>query len=121
MSLTKVAIPVMETEVSPRFDLSTEVVILTSNPHEQPDKKQIVLPRSSADDLCHILLSEKISTLICCAIEDEYYEFLKWKKIRIYDSIIGSWEKAYKNWQTHELKSGDIFSSRIIEGIPLET
>ncbi len=113
----KITITVHHDYVAPRFDLATEVlIILLSNNFIVEEKKPIVLPRSSADDLCHLLLSENINTLICGGIEDEYYQFLKWKKINIFDSIVGNWTTAFKNWQENTLNPGDILSDRMVEG-----
>ena len=114
----KITIPLFHEEVAPRFDLATEVLIMIlSKGNIIEEKKTIVMPRSSADELCHLLLSENINTLICGAIEEEYYQFLKWKKLDIYDSIAGSWSKAFHCWSKKTLNSGDILSKRTIEGI----
>jgi predicted Fe-Mo cluster-binding NifX family protein len=114
----KITIPLYHEEVAPRFDLATEVLIMIlSKGNIIEEKKTIVLSRSSADDLCHLLLSEKINTLICGAIEDEYFQFLKWKKIEVYDSISGPWSKAFRSWSKKALKPGDILSNRSIEGV----
>ena len=113
----KITITVHQNHIAPRFDLTTEVlIILISNNLVVEEKKSIVLPRSSADDLCHHLLSENINTLICGGIEDEYYQFLKWKKIDIFDSVVGEWEVAFKNWRKNTLTSGDILLPRMVEG-----
>ena len=113
----KITIPVHQKEIAPRFDLATEVlIILISGGSIVEEKKTIVLPRSSADELCHLLLSKNVNTLICGAIEDEYYQFLKWKEIQIFDSIVGNWSDAFKRWGEKKLACGDILSPRIIEG-----
>lgn len=113
----KLTIPIFHEEVAPRFDLATEVlIILLSKGNITEEEKTVVLPRSSADDLCHLLLAENINTLICGAIEEEYYQFLKWKKIDIYDSIAGEWSLAFEQWKKKSLNSGDILSKRKIEG-----
>lgn len=113
----KLIIPVYQKEIAPRFDLATEaLIILISKNFVVEEKKTIVLPRSSADELCHLLLSENVNTLICGAIEDEYYQFLKWKKVHIFDSIVGDWSTAFNRWGKNNLTSGDILSDRMIEG-----
>jgi hypothetical protein len=113
----KITIPLYFEEVAPRFDLATEVlIVLVSKEKRVEEKKTLVLPRSSADDLCHILISENSSTLICGAIEDEYYEFLKWKKIEIFDSVAGNWSVVFQHWLNNALSSGDILERRMIEG-----
>ncbi|MBP9597813.1 hypothetical protein [Desulfobacter postgatei] len=117
MTLHKIAIPILGEEIVPRFDLTTEVIILTTvNASDIQDKKIIVLPRSSSDELCHTLLAQDINTLICGAIEDEYYEFLKWKKIKVFDGVSGAWAYAFKRWQTQTLNPGDILFTRMVEG-----
>jgi predicted Fe-Mo cluster-binding NifX family protein len=113
----KITIPLYHEEVAPRFDMATEVLILILSKNDIIEEKTIILPRSSADDLCHLMLSERTNTLICGAIEEEYYQFLKWKKIEIYDSIAGDWSRAFHCWSKNTLKPGEILSNRIIEGM----
>ena len=113
----KITITVHQDYIAPRFDLATEVlIILISNQTVVEEKKSIVLTRSSADELCHLLLSENINTLICGGIEEEYYQFLKWKNIKIFDSVVGDWKSVFKNWQDNLLNPGDVLSERLIEG-----
>ncbi len=117
MTLHKIAIPILGEEIVPRFDLTTEVIILTTDRNSCiQDKRTIVLPRSSSDELCHTLLAQEINTLICGAIEDEYYEFLKWKKLNIFDGVSGAWTHAFERWQTQTLHRGDILFIRMVEG-----
>jgi len=117
MTLHKIAIPILGEEIVPRFDLTTEVIILTTSKDSCiQDKKIIVLPRSSPDELCHTLLAQEINTLICGAVEDEYYEFLKWKKLNVFDGVSGTWTHAFERWQTQTLNPGDILFIRMVEG-----
>ncbi|MCF6247499.1 MAG: hypothetical protein L3J69_09085 [Desulfobacula sp.] len=116
--LHKIAIPIFHEEVNPRFDLASEVLFLIiSKDNIIEEERTIVLRRPSGDELCHLLISENINTLICGAIEDEYYQFLCWKKMNIYDGIAGSWADAFKQWTKKTLNSGDILSMRCLEGI----
>ena len=113
----KLLIPVHQENIEPRFDMATEVfIILLSKDMSVQEKKTVVLSRSSADELCYLILSENITTLICGAIEDEYYQFLKWKRIEIFDSIVGTWSDALDRLIKNILSSGDILSKRMIEG-----
>jgi len=117
MRLHKIAIPILGEEIVPRFDLTTEVIILTTVKHSGiQDKKIIVLPRSSPDELCNTLLVQEINTLICGAIEDEYYEFLKWKKLEVFDGVSGRWTQALERWRSRTLNPGDILFTRMVEG-----
>lgn len=115
--IQKIAIPILDDEIVPRFDLATEVLIIIMEDRSRvQDKKIIVLPRSSGDELCHILLAESVSILICGAIEDEYYQFLKWKEVEIFDAVVGKWHTAVAKWQADRLAPGDILVPRMLEG-----
>lgn len=115
--INKIIIPVSGNEIAPRFDLATEVLILIlEKGEEKPQEKFIVLPQASADKLCHLILTEGIKTIICCGIEDEFYQYLRWKKINIIENVSGSHIKAAKIHLQGKLKAGDILLSRKIEG-----
>ena len=113
----KIIIPLYLEEVAPRFDLASEVFIATvSKDNTVENRKDMVLTRSSAEDLCHLILAENINTLICGAIENEYYQFLRWKKIIIFDAVSGTWADAFQHYLNGSLKTGDMFCKREIEG-----
>lgn len=115
--IQRVIIPLYKDEVAPRFDLATEVMIaIVSKDNTVEEQKIIVLPRSSPEDICHRILSEDIKILICGAIEEKYYHFLKWKKISIFDNVSGKWENAFNKFLNHSLNSGDLLFQRMIEG-----
>ena len=118
--INKIIIPIYGNEIAPRFDLATEVLILILEKGEKkPEEKIIVLPQASAEKLCHMMLTEGIKTLICCGIEEEFYQYLNWKKIKIIDNVSGSHRKAVKLYLSGELKPGDILLTRKTEGIPV--
>ena len=75
---TKILIPLHENDVAPRFDLATEVLIVTGiGKAGSGDKRMVVLPRASADQLCHLIITEGIRTVICGGIEDDYYQVVE--------------------------------------------
>jgi predicted Fe-Mo cluster-binding NifX family protein len=105
----KVLIPLYADQVAPRFDLATEVSIVSIPDDGRPtEKKTVVLPRASAEQLCHLILTEKIGTVVCGGIEDEYYQYLKWKNVNVLDSVIGSYKKVIKQLESGTLQAGDI-------------
>lgn len=104
----KILIPVHEKDVAPRFDLATEVLIVVADADGGVRKKTIVLPRASADQLCHLIITEGVRTVICNAIEDDYYQYLAWKKVEMIDSVIGSSESALDRFVKGTLSAGDI-------------
>ena len=62
----KVLITLYGNDISPRFDLTSEVVIVKldrkKGEHEQ---KVVVLPQSSSEQLCNMVVKEGIQTVIC--------------------------------------------------------
>ncbi len=115
--MKKILIPISGDDVAPRFDLATEVLIIfISKANTVEEERTVVLPGASAEELCHLILKENIHVLICSAIEDEFYQFLRWKKITIFDSIISTWQDAFDTYRNKTLKSGAILYTRMIEG-----
>jgi predicted Fe-Mo cluster-binding NifX family protein len=91
----KIVIPLLGNEVCPRFDLAAEVrLVVMGRRRAEDQEKIIVLPRPSAEELCRLILAEKADTVICGGIEDEHYQYLVWKKIEVYDSVIGTSDEA---------------------------
>jgi predicted Fe-Mo cluster-binding NifX family protein len=105
----KVLIPLYENDVAPRFDLATEVLIVTRDGKSGSVKKRIVvLPQASADQLCHLIITEGVEAVICSGIEDDYYQYLTWKRIDVIDSVVGSSEEALKRYFEGTLNPGEI-------------
>ena len=105
----KILIPLHENDVAPRFDLTTEVLIVTNiGKSGSGDERTVVLPRASADQLCHLIITEGVQTVICGGIEDDYYQYLTWKRIEVIDSVIGSSKSALKHFIAGALKPGEI-------------
>jgi hypothetical protein len=78
------------------------------------EEKTVVLPRASAEQLCHLVLVEKIQSVICGGIEDEYYKYLTWKNVTVFDSVIASYKAAIKRFQSKTLRPGDIIRESVI-------
>ena len=105
----KILIPLYENDVAPRFDLATEVLIVTGiGKARSLDKRMVILPRASAEQLCHLAITEGVQTVICSGIEDDYYQYLIWKRIEVIDSVIGSSEVALERFIEGTLKPGEI-------------
>jgi predicted Fe-Mo cluster-binding NifX family protein len=107
--MKKILIPIFGDDISPRFDLTAEVYILSVDDSGQyHDERIVVLPQISAEHLCHLILTENVNVVICGGIEDEYYQYLVWKRITVYDSVIGPWQTAVSRYLDNSLHSGDI-------------
>lgn len=105
----KILITVWNDDITPRFDLTSEVVVATiGDDGSIKDNKNIVLAHESAEELCQLILDSEIETVICGGIEEKFYEYLVWKKIEVFDSVMGPWESALENYGLGNLKAGSI-------------
>ena len=109
----KILITIAEDEVAPRFDLTTEVLIsILGEDGAILENKTMVLARESAEYLCELILTEEVRVLICGGIEEEFFEYLTWKKVRVLDSVMGPWERALDRLRSGDLEAGDILHDR---------
>ena len=103
----KILITIWRNDVAPRFDLTTEVLIVSLNSEGGVDhRRTVVLPKVSAEDLCHLIITEGITLVICGGIEEEYYQYLTWKEVRVIDSMIGPYKRALDLALAKRLESG---------------
>lgn len=109
----KVLICLYGNDVTPRFDLATEVLIASIGADGRVrEEKTVVLPQASAEKLCHMILTEDVQTVICGGIEEEFYQYLTWKRVRVLDSVIGPCDRVLESFSKGELHSGDILFER---------
>jgi len=109
----KILITLIESDVSPRFDLTTEVLISSLGEDGSiEEKKTMVLAHESAEDLCQLILNEEVNVVICGGIEEEFFDYLVWKKVRVLDSVMGPWEKALARFRSGDLEAGAILYDR---------
>lgn len=105
----KVLITLFENDVAPRFDLATEVMITSLGEDGSiTQSKTIVLAHPSAEDLCQLILTEEVDAVICGGIEEEFYDYLTWKKISVIDSVMGPYEDALDRFLEKDLQAGSI-------------
>lgn len=110
---TKVLICLHGNEVTPRFDLATEVLIaFIGDDRKVQGERVVVLPQASAEMLCHMVLTESIQVVICGGIEEEYYQYLTWKRVNVLDSVIGDYQEALARLAEGRLQAGDILVDR---------
>ncbi len=106
---SKVLIPLHDDDVAPRFDLATEVWVgMLGEDGEWHDERTLVLPQASAENMCNLILHEAVGTVICGGIEEEFYQYLRWKRVVVFDSVLGPCPKAAAALARGELKPGDI-------------
>ncbi len=104
----KILIPLLGDKISPRFDLATEVLVISLEKSGEYEEKMLVLPQASAEQLCHLVLTEGVQVVICGGIEEEYFHYLIWKKVQVFDSVMGPWKDAFKSFNKGKLQIGKI-------------
>ena len=105
----KILIPLYGNDVAPRFDLATEALITRGDGLQAGrEEKIVVLPQASAEQICNLILTEGVEVVICSGIEEEYYQYLIWKRVQVFDSVIGTWESALARFYRGTLRPGDI-------------
>ena len=105
----KLMVVLFEDHVAPRFDQATEVLLVDCDAGIGPaEKKVLILPHPSAEQLCQLIITEGVKTVICGGIEEEYYDYLTWKKVDVIDSVIGLGDQALDRFQRQTLRSGDV-------------
>ncbi len=91
--MRKILITTQQDFVAPRFDLATELLIAIVKDGEIIDKpKTIIMERPSDEELCQIIIGEHVTEIVCGGLDEVHYNFLLWKKIKVFDSVIGDWE-----------------------------
>ena len=108
----KILITVQDHNVAPRFDQATEVIIAEYDGLRQvTPPRTIILPHRSAEDLSDLIVKEGIGCLICGGIEDAFYRFFIWKKILVFDGVIGAHTGALQQAVAGVLQPGQVLPS----------
>jgi predicted Fe-Mo cluster-binding NifX family protein len=109
----KALVTISENDVAPRFDLATEVLIVSLHEYSSNEKiRTVVLAHASAEDLCQLILSEGVNVVVCGGIEEEYFDYLSWKRIQVIDSVMGPWESSLEAFRSGSLRPGSILFDR---------
>lgn len=109
----RILITVDRDEIASRFDLATEVLLVNiSEGGEILQRKTFLLAHASGDELCDLALSRDIGTIVCGGIEEEYYHYLRWKRIDVIDAVMGPLDRVEGRLAENRLRSGDILYQR---------
>ena len=108
----KILLTVQDNSIAPRFDQATEVIIAEHDGQRMVgEPRTIILPHRSAEELSDLIVKEGIGCVVCGGIEDNYYRFFTWKKITVFDGIIGSHSEALQMAFAGTLRPGLILPS----------
>lgn len=98
--------------VSPRFDLTLEVNIAeVSGGKLRGTVRSIILPGPSGDELCSLILKENVEAVICGGVNESHHKYLTWKKIKVYDRVIGQVNPVLDAYINGGLKPGAVIRS----------
>lgn len=110
--MLKMLIPIQGDYVAPRFDLATEILVARyENGKPIGEPQTIIMERPSDEELCHMIVEENITNVVCGGIEELHYNFLVWKKVTVLDCVIADWSVALDKALNGSLKPGDILLS----------
>lgn len=105
----KILLTLRDDDIAPRFDLTTEVLIVdTDTTGSDGTQRNILLPGASADELCSLIIKEGVNLVICGGIEDAHFQYLGWKKIRVIDKVIAPAAEALRLAMADQLQTGTI-------------
>lgn len=105
----RLLLTVQDTDIAPRFDLATEVLIVDCDSGAQVGKsRNILLPGPSSDELCGLIIKEGVGLVVCGGIEDTHFQYLAWKKITVIDKVIGPATAAMGLAMAGQLQAGQI-------------
>lgn len=102
----RLLVVLQDQRVAPRFDLALEVYLLQDG---DESGRTLILGQTSPEKLCHLIVDNERTEVVCGGIEDEHYQYLTWKKVRVLDSVIGPLEWVLERWRSGKLQAGDIF------------
>ncbi len=107
--MRKILIPLLGDDVAPRFDLAAEALVAVVDDKKRvTEERTIILPQASAEALCNLIVTEKVDQVICCAIEEECYQYLTWKNVKVIDSVMGPSQEVLRKVRLGKLRYGDI-------------
>lgn len=97
-------------EVAPRFDMTAEVLIIPLGQQEKDtssERRHLVLAHVSSEELCDVITRAGVSVVVCGGIEEDYYHYLRWKRIDVICDVIGPLEPVLEKLAEGGLNSGD--------------
>ena len=114
MRTLRVLIPLFKDEVAPRFDLASEALLadVAQDGDGEIKPEDFLLPHPSPDGLCDLILRKDVDVLICGGVEEEYYHYLRWKRVEVLDNVAGAAREALESFAQGKLQPGDILFDR---------
>lgn len=108
----KIAIPVFQTKISPRFDQTQEFVLLEMENGTITTRETLTTKDWSVLDRMKHLVSLEVNTLICGGIDRASLQYLGFKGIKIYSWVTGEVEDAVSCFLSHRMRPGIILGEQ---------
>lgn len=108
----KVAIPVFQTKISPRFDSSQGFILLQIEKSDVVKREKLPTRNWPSSAKIKQLVDLEIDTVICGGIDLESMQQLNYNGIKIYSWITGEIEDAVTRFLNRGLESGIILGPR---------
>lgn len=110
--MKKALITVCRDEIAPRFDMSSEVLLVTLPDAEYAtapcEQKNLLLAHSSGEELCDLICRMDVNILVCGAIEEDYYHYLRWKRVELICDVAGPAQAVLARLAKGTLHNGDV-------------
>jgi hypothetical protein len=105
----RILIALRGNEVAWRFDRTAEALVcdITDN-GEVASRSEIIFARYGAEDICEYVLAHNIDTVVAGGVEEEYYHYLRWKRVDVIDNVAGELDPVLARLAGGRLSSGDI-------------
>ncbi|WFS61413.1 NifB/NifX family molybdenum-iron cluster-binding protein [Pseudodesulfovibrio thermohalotolerans] len=111
--MENILIPIMDDELSPRFDLAPEVLIISITRETSAmgtlNERVISFETPSAEAMYRLVMAENIQTIICAGMENEVFEFLKRKGIKVIDNVCGPVDPILEAYLAGQLSPGQYY------------
>jgi len=104
-----VAIPIYEDIVSPRFDIATELLIMTSENSKIQSEKRISIQGFHPLQILKAIIEEKINVVLCGGVNGFCLRFLGCNGIDVIPGLVGEVEAIKDGYLKGGLQPGMVF------------
>lgn len=108
----KVAIPVFQTKISPRFDQTQGFLVLETENASIINRENLITKGWSVFDKMKQLVDLEIDTLICGGIDRSSLQYLSFNGVNVYSWVTGEVEDAVFCFLDNRMKPGIILGEK---------
>ncbi len=109
--MKRTLLPLCRDELAVRFDMAAEALLLLPAEGGGCERRHLVLAHASGEELCDLILRMDVQLVICGAIEEDYYHYLRWKRVELICDVAGPLDALLDRLAADELKDGDTLPS----------